>query len=48
MPQHQPDGVSVDYVERTISLDPRPRLLGVVLAVLIVVTALIFRRRDVT
>ncbi len=43
-----PEGVGVDYVERTVSLTHGLVFWGVVLAVLVAGSALIFRRRDVT
>jgi ABC-2 type transport system permease protein len=43
-----PEGVGVDYVERTVSLTHGLVFWGVVLAVIVVGSALIFRRRDVT
>jgi ABC-2 type transport system permease protein len=43
-----PEGVGVEYVERTISLTHGLVFWAVVLAVIIVGSALIFRRRDVT
>jgi ABC-2 type transport system permease protein len=46
--QLTPDGVSVDYVERTISFAHGLTYWGIVLAVVIVAAALIFRRRDVS
>jgi ABC-2 type transport system permease protein len=42
-----PDGVSVDYVERTISLTHGLVFWAVLLVVMVVGSALIFRRRDV-
>lgn len=42
-----PDGVSVDYLERTVSLTHGLVYWAVLLAVVIAVTALVFRRRDV-
>jgi ABC-2 type transport system permease protein len=42
-----PDGVGIDYVERTIGLTHGLVFWAVVLAVIIVGSALIFRRRDV-
>lgn len=42
-----PDGVSVDYLERTVSLTHGLIYWAVLLAVVIVATALVFRRRDV-
>jgi len=42
-----PDGVSVDYVQRTVSLTHGLTYWAVLLAVVIVGTAVIFRRRDV-
>ena len=43
-----PEGVGVDYVERTVSLTHGLIFWAAVLAVIIVGSALIFRRRDVT
>ncbi len=43
-----PDGVSVDYLERTVSLTHGLVYWAVLLAVVIVGTAVVFRRRDVT
>ena len=42
-----PDGVSVDYLERTVSLTHGLVYWAVLLAVVIVGTAVVFRRRDV-
>lgn len=43
-----PEGVGMEYVERSVSLTHGLVFWGVVLAVIIVGSALIFRRRDVT
>jgi ABC-2 type transport system permease protein len=43
-----PDGMSIDYVEKTISLTHGLLYWGVLLAVVIIITLVIFRRRDVT
>jgi ABC-2 type transport system permease protein len=43
-----PDGVSVDYLERTVSLTHGLVYWAVLLAVVIVGTAVVFRRRDVS
>jgi ABC-2 type transport system permease protein len=43
-----PDGMTIDYVERTISLTDGLLYWGVLLTVVVAVTAVIFRRRDVT
>ena len=48
MKQLTAEGISVDYVERTISFAHGLTYWGIVLAVLIVAAALIFRRRDVS
>jgi ABC-2 type transport system permease protein len=42
-----PDGLSIDYVERTVSLTHGLVYWAVLLAVVLLVTAVIFRRRDV-
>ena len=43
-----PDGMSIDYLERTVSLTHGLVYWAVLLAVVIVGTAAVFRRRDVT
>ena len=43
-----PDGLNIDYVERTVSLTHGLVYWAVLLAVLVAVTAVIFRRRDVS
>lgn len=42
-----PDGVSFDYLERTVSLNHGLVFWGVLLAVVVLGTAIVFRRRDV-
>ncbi len=42
------DGVSFDYLERTVSLNHGLVFWGVLLAVVVVGTAIVFRRRDVS
>jgi len=46
--QLTPDGISVDYLERTISFAHGLTYWGIVLAVVIAAAALIFRKRDVS
>jgi ABC-2 type transport system permease protein len=43
-----PDGMNIDYVERTVSLNHGLVYWAVLLAVMVLVTAVIFRRRDVS
>jgi len=43
-----PEGISIDYVERTVSLTHGLVYWAVLLSVLVVVTELVFRRRDVS
>jgi len=43
-----PDGMSIDYLERTVSLTHGLVYWGVLLTVVIIGTAVIFRRRDVS